>query len=73
MFMPIDHSPQYSQERKGIISPLGIILCASMLLDHLGELAASNSVKRAMAEHLKAVPLASLCTVGIARDICEQL
>jgi len=73
MFMPIDHSPQYSQERKGTINPLGIILCASMLLEHLGELTASNSVKRAIAEHLKAVALASLSTDEIARDICERL
>lgn len=71
-FMPIDHSPHYSQEGKGTISPLGIILCVSMLLDHVGELTASSAVKRAVAEHLKAVCPASLSTIAIARDICER-
>jgi isocitrate/isopropylmalate dehydrogenase len=73
LFLPIDHSPQYSQEGKGTISPFGVILCSAMLLEHLGELAASNSVKHAIAEHLKDVPSTSLSSLAIARDICQRL
>ncbi|MGE5607127.1 MAG: isocitrate/isopropylmalate dehydrogenase family protein, partial [Bacteroidota bacterium] len=37
VFLPVNHNPRYEAAGKNIINPLPMILCAGMMLGHLGE------------------------------------
>lgn len=73
LFMPIDHKPRYSEEGKDTVNPLGIILCAAMLLEAVGEPAAAESVKQAMADRLQVRSFENSGCRSLTRDICDRL
>ncbi|HWQ79225.1 MAG TPA: isocitrate/isopropylmalate family dehydrogenase [Anaerovoracaceae bacterium] len=73
LFLPINHSPRLHDAGKGVVDPLGMILCVGMLLDHLSEPAAGNMVRGAVAESLREGLLAGLSTSGITGKICERI
>jgi isocitrate/isopropylmalate dehydrogenase len=53
LFIPINHSARYPEAGRGVVNPLSIILCAAMMLAHLGEFSAARTVEDAVADILK--------------------
>jgi tartrate dehydrogenase/decarboxylase / D-malate dehydrogenase len=53
MFEPV-HGSAPDIAGKGIVNPLATILCASMMLEHLGQAAAASAVEKAVAAVLRA-------------------
>jgi homoisocitrate dehydrogenase len=63
---------------KGIANPVGAILSAAMLLDHLGEFAASDRVRRAVTETVAAGVLTpdlggTATTLQVMEAVCRRL
>lgn len=63
---------------KGIANPIGAILSAAMLLDHLGEVAAAERVRRAVAETVRAGVITpdlggTATTAKVTDEICGRL
>ncbi len=73
LFMPINHNPRPQDAGRGVVNPLGTILCAGMLLEHLGEAAAARSVQKAVEDSLINGMIANRSTAEITKAICDRM
>lgn len=73
IFLPINHNPRFADAGKGLVNPIGIILCAAMMLEHLGETEAGKSVKRAVENALRDDKLDDLLTSEITTVISSRI
>jgi isocitrate/isopropylmalate dehydrogenase len=73
LFLPINHSPRYKEASKGTVNPIGAILCTAMLLEYLGEIDASESVKSAVTDYLAKGEYANHSTSEVTCGICDRI
>lgn len=73
LFMPINHDPRPHEAGLGVVNPLGTILCTGLLLEHLGEIEAGQSVQKAVRKGLQAGLLSECSTAEITNVICSKI
>lgn len=78
VFSPVDHNPRRREAGRDIANPLPMILCAGMMLTHLGMQGACADIDRAVSSALKrgirtADMNGSSSTSEVVKAVCEEL